>query len=114
MLKQFKRSGIDSVLLTWNDDHQGPVRLTTLRDRCPCAGCSGEHILLRKYVPPPPDRSAPGRYELHSAQPVGNYALKLTWGDGHAEGLYTWDHLRSLCECPECSARRGIASSKET
>jgi DUF971 family protein len=29
---------------------------------------------------------------------VGNYALKITWSDGHNSGLYTWPHLRRLCE----------------
>jgi DUF971 family protein len=28
---------------------------------------------------------------------VGNYALKIHWSDGHNTGLYTWDHLRRLC-----------------
>ena len=41
---------------------------------------------------------APGRYELVSATPVGNYALKLAWADGHADGIYTWELLRSLEE----------------
>jgi DUF971 family protein len=26
----------------------------------------------------------------------GNYALKITWSDGHNTGLYRWDYLRSL------------------
>jgi DUF971 family protein len=106
MLKQLKRVGTDSVLLSWSDGHQGPVSLVSLRDNCPCAGCAGEKVLFQHYVPPPADRSAPGRYDLKSALPVGNYALKLGWGDSHAEGLYTWDHLRSLCECPECTKSR--------
>ena len=29
---------------------------------------------------------------------VGNYALKIRWSDGHDTGLYTWEHLRRLCE----------------
>jgi DUF971 family protein len=29
---------------------------------------------------------------------VGNYALKIRWSDGHDTGLYTWSHLRQLCE----------------
>ncbi len=29
---------------------------------------------------------------------VGNYALKISWSDGHDTGLYTWQHLRQLCE----------------
>jgi DUF971 family protein len=27
---------------------------------------------------------------------VGNYAVKLSFDDGHATGLYTWDYLHEL------------------
>ena len=28
--------------------------------------------------------------------PIGNYAVKLTFDDGHDTGLYSWDFLREL------------------
>ena len=34
--------------------------------------------------------------------PVGNYAYKIVWNDGHDTGLYTLEYLRQLCECPLC------------
>lgn len=36
--------------------------------------------------------------ELRELEPVGNYALKLGWGDGHSGGLYTFGYLRTLCD----------------
>jgi DUF971 family protein len=27
---------------------------------------------------------------------IGNYAIRITFDDGHATGLYTWDYLRKL------------------
>ena len=30
-------------------------------------------------------------------EPVGEYAIKLTFSDGHDTGLYTWDWLEDLC-----------------
>lgn len=33
---------------------------------------------------------------LVSAQPVGNYALQLTFTDGHNSGLYSWDYLHDI------------------
>ena len=30
-------------------------------------------------------------------EPVGNYAIKLIFDDGHSTGLYTWEFLRALC-----------------
>lgn len=31
-----------------------------------------------------------------SIDPVGNYAVKLVFSDGHDTGLYSWDYLYSL------------------
>lgn len=33
---------------------------------------------------------------LTEVEPVGSYALKLTFDDGHDSGLYTWDYLHEL------------------
>jgi len=30
-------------------------------------------------------------------EPVGNYAVKLVFSDGHDSGLYSWDLLHNLC-----------------
>jgi len=31
-------------------------------------------------------------------EPVGHYALKPTFSDGHDSGLYSWEYLHDLCE----------------
>ena len=107
MLKQLRTSDASALWLVWDDHHEGPVTLRSLRDNCPCAGCSGESVLLHHARPLLQDYQAPGRYELRSATPVGNYAIRLSWGDHHDHGIYTWDHLRSLCECDACLRARG-------
>jgi DUF971 family protein len=33
---------------------------------------------------------------LVSIEPAGNYALKLTFSDGHDSGLYSWEYLLEL------------------
>ncbi len=33
-----------------------------------------------------------------SAEPVGRYAVRIGFDDGHASGLYSWDYLRTLGE----------------
>ena len=33
---------------------------------------------------------------LKSVAPVGNYALKLEFDDGHNTGIFSWDYLMSL------------------
>jgi DUF971 family protein len=80
--------------IEWHDGavQQLPFRL--VRGRCPCAGCvdelTGRRVVGVEDVPPDVQPTA---IELS-----GNYALKITWSDGHNTGLYRWDYLRSLNE----------------
>jgi DUF971 family protein len=39
-------------------------------------------------------------------QPIGRYGMKIVWSDKHDLGIYTYDYLRELCECYECSKQR--------
>ena len=34
--------------------------------------------------------------KILTVEPVGNYAVKLVFSDGHDTGLYSWDYLYSL------------------
>jgi DUF971 family protein len=95
--KSIKRERGFGLLITWNDGRESRHPLELLRDRCPCASCSGETVLMHTYTPPPIDRSTPGRYELKGIQQVGSYAIQLEWGDGHATGIYSWEYLLSRC-----------------
>ncbi len=37
------------------------------------------------------------KVRLTGIEPVGNYAVKLSFDDGHDSGIYSWDYLRELC-----------------
>ena len=34
--------------------------------------------------------------KIESIEPVGNYAIKLIFDDGHDSGIYTWKYLHQL------------------
>jgi len=38
---------------------------------------------------------------IANLEPVGHYALKPSFSDGHDSGLYSWDFLQFLCENQE-------------
>ncbi|MBU3608327.1 gamma-butyrobetaine hydroxylase-like domain-containing protein [Polynucleobacter nymphae] len=38
---------------------------------------------------------------IANLEPVGHYALKPSFSDGHDSGLYSWDYLQYLCENQE-------------
>ena len=35
---------------------------------------------------------------ISAIEPVGNYAVRLRFGDGHDTGIYTWRHFHELGE----------------
>ncbi len=37
------------------------------------------------------------KVRLTAVEPVGNYAVKLTFDDGHDSGIYSWEYLHELC-----------------
>jgi len=34
--------------------------------------------------------------KISRLEPVGNYAVRIVFDDGHDSGLYSWDYLRKL------------------
>jgi DUF971 family protein len=38
---------------------------------------------------------------ITNLEPVGHYAIKPIFSDGHDSGLYSWDYLHDLCENQE-------------
>lgn len=43
-----------------------------------------------------PSTGASGAIRALSAELVGNYALKITFSDGHSTGIYSWQYLRDI------------------
>jgi ATP-binding protein involved in chromosome partitioning len=96
------KDGPDRLIIDWSDGHRGVYTWRHLRDNCPCAGCREE-----RDKPPDPFRILKPN-ELVPLAPVrmpavGRYAYKIVWSDGHDSGIYTLEHLRSLCQCPQCA-----------
>ena len=48
--------------------------------------------------PPPPQPPVPDDISVNGADPVGRYAVRIKFSDGHDTGLYTWALLRTLGE----------------
>ena len=90
-----------TLTIIWQDGHQSDYRLVDLRAACPCAECQGTHGESGAVTSGDSlDLNLPLRSEsatkLESLEQVGNYALQITWQDGHSFGIYTWEYLRSL------------------
>ena len=94
------------------DGHLSEYTFPFLRDACPCAMCNDEREKTGRR-PGDPVKPAPGELPMFkaaakptSADPVGKYAIKFKWNDGHELGIYSWNWLREICPCEECQRER--------
>lgn len=86
--------GAQLMEIDFADGHIGHYPHDLLRGYCPCAACQGHQGEIR-FV-------EAENLDLVEVGEVGNYALKLVWGDGHASGIYSFRFLRTLCSCNQC------------
>ncbi len=89
---KLSRVGNDLVI-DWSDGQRHRYEIADLRRNCPCAGCRGHH-----GIPPHPEvlASIPDNIRLDEIHPVGNYAYKIVFSDGHDTGIFTLELLRQL------------------
>lgn len=87
-----------SLVIGWSDGTRQEITYRTLRDHCPCAGCTG-------HGPPQPVEPNPLRVlsaaeaqplEIVAMAPAGSYAYHIHFSDGHTTGIYTFELLRGL------------------
>ncbi len=90
-----EKEGDDFLVIHWSDGVRARTRWTDLRKNCPCAGCNEE-----REKPPDPFRilkpSELVPLKPVKIEPIGFYAYRITWSDGHDTGLFTLEKLRSL------------------
>lgn len=102
-------TGVD---IEWKDGHLSHYTFPFLRDACPCAMCDDERGKTGRE-PGQPVAVKPGELPMFkaaakpiSAEGVGKYAIRFKWNDGHELGIYSWQWLRQICPCEECSAMK--------
>jgi DUF971 family protein len=76
--------------VTFEDGARFDLPAEYLRVESPSAEVQGHAPEERKTVGGKRD------VRIRSATPVGNYAVKLGFDDGHASGLFTWHYLHEL------------------
>lgn len=87
----------EELAIRWSDGTEQFISLENLRKKCPCAWCE-KNIVATSKNQEHSHRPLYGKesYQVRSIVPVGGYALQLTWADGHASGIYSYDYLRKI------------------
>jgi DUF971 family protein len=109
-----KKTEGTGVEIDWKDGHQSAWNFEWLRNACPCATCHEEREKTGRVpgVPKPKEQKLLMMYEAPvkplEVTPVGKYALKFKWSDGHESGIYSWEYLRRLCRCDDCMTKQKL------
>ena len=107
---QLKRNGVNELVITWSDSSVASIPSSTLRKACPCAQCredrgDGSHDAPLTASQNPPKKKSllnvvsntlEESCSLEEIWAVGNYAIGVRWGDGHDDGIYTYQYLKDL------------------
>ncbi len=108
-------AGVD---ITWADGHSSHYEFTYLREECPCATCNDLREKKQSLDATAPTLTSSPALPMFKPKPrakaatqVGNYAIQISFSDGHSTGIYSYDHLRSICPCAECAKAFRLSSS---
>lgn len=83
----------NTLIIEWSDGITTRYPIEWLRWQCPCAGCRGEMGLPGRldFI----KTLTPDETRLENVAPIGRYAVMPFWGDGHHDGIYTYEWLRA-------------------
>lgn len=81
-----------TLIASFDDGTQYSLPAELLRVLSPSAEVQGHSPEQRVTVP------GKKNVGIEKLEPVGTYAVRITFDDGHNTGLYVWDYLRDLGE----------------
>jgi DUF971 family protein len=84
-----------ALRVAFGDGVCGVLSAEFLRVTSPSAEVQGHSPAERKLV------SGKSAVSIRKIEPVGNYAVRLTFSDGHSTGIYTWSYLHDLSQRTE-------------
>jgi len=100
---QVSRSDNGALIISWSNGSEQSIPYKMLRDQCPCATCIEKRIGDTTDGPKTNSNLFPiltaeetRPLAIESMEPVGNYAYRIQFTDGHGTGVYTIEYLRQL------------------
>jgi DUF971 family protein len=78
--------------ICWDDKRHDTLEAEYLRVESPSAEVQGHTPNEKQIVPGKRDVT------IKDVIPVGTYAVRLVFSDGHSTGIFTWRYLRKLTD----------------
>ena len=80
----------DMLTVKFDEGEEHVLAAEYLRVESPSAEVQGHGPLERTFVP------GKRHVKITALEPVGHYAVRIIFDDGHDSGLYTWSYLLEL------------------
>lgn len=90
-----------ALTVHWQDGRVSVYPIVYLRRMSPSADAKALREEMERnpltVLPSSPAGAAPAApFTATAIELVGNYAVKITFSDGHDTGIYSWDYLRQI------------------
>lgn len=87
----------EALTIRWSDGRVSVYPVALLRRLSPSAEAQQvRDELASNPLAVLPGGGGGGPLRCESLEPVGRYAVRLVFSDGHHTGLYTWSYLREI------------------
>jgi DUF971 family protein len=83
------------LCVMFDDGAEYLIPYELLRVESPSAEVQGHHHSQKQLV------TGKSEVDVLEAEPVGRYAVRLKFDDGHSSGIYSWSYLHELGESAE-------------
>ena len=80
----------NELTVVFESGEQFPLSAEYLRVESPSAEVQGHSAAQKQIV------GGKRHVKIESLEPVGNYATRICFDDGHDTGLYSWEYLHEL------------------
>ena len=89
---EIRQAGARRLAITWSDGIASEYDVRALRLACACAQCVDEWTGAQTLDP----ATVPEDVQPLRIAPVGRYAIRIDWSDGHTAGIYSFRRLREI------------------
>jgi len=85
----------NTLSLQWNNGSETYLDASLLRSQSPSAENKGEADIFGQISGGQNKTEFPN-IKIVKLSPVGNYAIRILFSDGHSTGIFSWEYLKSL------------------
>lgn len=87
----------EALTVRWSDGRVSVYPVAYLRRMSPSAEAQQQReALAANPLTVLPSSDSEGPLRADRIEPIGRYAVRLVFSDGHHTGLYTWNYLREI------------------